>query len=161
MHTCHWGLIIMTMKLIMTIIIIIIIIIIIYQFFEEESPITPNLCPQRFRTSLFRDSYFNRIVLIWNNLPLVIRQCQSYSTFKAKLYKYYYDKLDNDFDPDRPRTWKTICPNCRTVNRIFCCWVSCILSVLNVFQGLPHRDFVSVRWPLILALVSVINVCKM
>ena len=80
-----------------------------------------NLCPQRFRTSLFRDSYFNRIVLIWNNLPLVIRQCQSYSTFKAKLYKYYYDKLDNDFDPDRPRTWKTICPNCRTVNRIFCC----------------------------------------
>ena len=95
-----------------------------------------NLWPQRFRTSLFRDSYFNRIVLIWNNLPLVIRQCQSYSTFKAKLYKYYYDKLDNDFDPDRPRTWKTICPNCRTVNRIFCCWVSCILSVLNVMLSM-------------------------
>ena len=74
-----------------------------------------------FRTSLFRDSFFNRKVILWNNLPIVARQLTTLSSFKTKLYEHYFNKLNCDFDIDRTRTWKTICPRCRSVNRPHCC----------------------------------------
>ena len=82
-----------------------------------------NLRPTyRFRTSLFRDSFFNRIALLWNNLPLVIRQSATFVSFKTKLYELYFNKLDAVFDTDRVRSWKTVCPHCRATGRPFCCW---------------------------------------
>ena len=63
-----------------------------------------NLRPTyRFRTSLFRDSFFNRIALLWNNLPLVIRQSATFASFKTKLYEFYFNKLDTVFDSLGPR----------------------------------------------------------
>ena len=71
-----------------------------------------NLYPiHRYRTSLFRDSFFNRIVKLWN----------SFNSFKTNLYKHYFSKLHNIFDTDRLNSWKTICPHCRSVNRPSCC----------------------------------------
>ena len=39
----------------------------------------------------------------------------------ARLYEHYFKKLDCDFETDRIRTWKTICPNCRSIGRLNCC----------------------------------------
>ena len=64
----------------------------------------------RFGTSLFSDSYFIRIVYLWNDLPLSIRQTPSIKLFKIRLYEHYFKRLDCDFETDRIRTWKTICP---------------------------------------------------
>lgn len=72
----------------------------------------------RFRTSLFRDSYFTRIVYLWSYLPLSIRQTPSIKLFKTRLYERYFKKLDCDFETDRIRTWKIICPNCRSIGRL-------------------------------------------
>ena len=64
----------------------------------------------RFHTSLFRDSYFITIVYLWNDLPLSIRQTPSIKLCKTRLYEHYLKKLDCDFETDRIRAWKTICP---------------------------------------------------
>ena len=78
------------------------------------------LCPNLCRTSLFRNSYFNRIVNIWNNLPNNIKSSSSLSILKANLYKYYINKLNTVFDTDRPRTWKTLCSKCRSLQTNSC-----------------------------------------
>ena len=78
------------------------------------------LCPNLCRTSLFRNSYFNRIVNIWNNLPNNIKSSSSLSILKANLYKYYINKLNTVFDTDRPRTWKTLCSKCRSLQTNCC-----------------------------------------
>ena len=74
----------------------------------------------RDRTSLFIDSYFNRIVIIWNNLPFQIRKSASFISFKSLLNEYCFNKLLSTFQSDRPSTWKTICPICRTVGKSCC-----------------------------------------
>ena len=38
-----------------------------------------NLRPNRVSTSLFRDSFFNRIVPLWNNISLDIRETKALS----------------------------------------------------------------------------------
>ena len=76
----------------------------------------PNLC----KSSTFRSSYFNRMILLWNNLPSHIKSSNSCAIFKSKLYTYYLNKLNSDFDVERPRTWETICMKCRSSN-ITCC----------------------------------------
>ena len=81
-----------------------------------------NLYPvHRYRTSLFRDSFFNRIVLLWNSLSLLIRKSHTFNSLKTLLYKHYFNKLNNIFDTDRLNTWKAICPYCRSVDRPSCC----------------------------------------
>lgn len=84
--------------------------------FISSDQLRPNLC----RSSSFRSSYFNRIIPLWNNLPSDIKSSSSSSTFKTRLYNHYFNKLDLDFDVQRPRTWKTFCVKCRT-NNINCC----------------------------------------
>ena len=44
-----------------------------------------NLRPNSGSTSLFRDSFFNRIVPLWNNVSLDIRKTRALSTFKDRL----------------------------------------------------------------------------
>ena len=36
----------------------------------------------------FKNSYFNRTMLIWNELPLAVRQASGISSFKTKLIEY-------------------------------------------------------------------------
>jgi hypothetical protein len=72
------------------------------------------------KSTTFRSSYFNRIILLWNNLPSHIKSSNSCAIFKSKLYTHYFNKLNSDFDVERPRTWKTFCMKCRSSN-ITCC----------------------------------------
>lgn len=76
----------------------------------------PNLC----KTSLFRNSYFNRIVFLWNSLSSEIKSSSSVTTLKTKLYLHYINKLNSTFDVDRPRTWNTLCTKCRSLQTNCC-----------------------------------------
>ena len=64
------------------------------------------------RTETFKGSFFNRIVRLWNILPLSLRNCESLSTFKAGLNTYYLGKL-NSFNVECACTWIS---NCRCFN---------------------------------------------
>ena len=87
----------------------------------RNSTETLKLYPvHRHRTSLFRDSYFNRIVIIWNNLPFKICKSGSFISFKSRLNEHYFNKLFSTFDSDRSSTWKTICPHCRPIGKSCC-----------------------------------------
>ena len=83
----------------------------------QQNLLQPNSC----RTTLFRNSFFNRIVFMWNSLPLSIRNCTSLPSFKNQIYSHYFSKLDTTFDTDRMRTWKTYCSKCRSYN-LTCCY---------------------------------------
>ena len=75
------------------------------------------------KTSLFRNSFFNRIVFLWNNLSPIIRNFSSVSSFKFQLHSHYSSQLDSSFDVNRMRTWKTYCSKstkCRSFN-LSCC----------------------------------------
>jgi len=41
---------------------------------RTRNAMNSNLWPNRLCTSLFRDSFFNRIVPLWNNISLDIRE---------------------------------------------------------------------------------------
>ena len=47
----------------------------------------------RHRTSLFRDSLFNRIVIISSNLPAHMRKSSSFISFKSRRNEYYFNNL--------------------------------------------------------------------
>jgi hypothetical protein len=66
------------------------------------------LSAQSVRTECFKSSYFNRIVRLWNILPLDIRQCTPFKTFKQKVTLFYVDKLAN-FNVDQFCTWTSTC----------------------------------------------------
>ena len=77
-----------------------------------------NLRPNRVSTSLFRDSFFNRIVFLWNNISLDIRETKALSTFKDRLFDYPFSKFIANFDTSRIQTWKTVCSHCRSIQLI-------------------------------------------
>ena len=57
------------------------------------------------RTSLFRDSFFVKIVHLWNALPDSIK----------------FTRLKNVFVMDNVRSYKIICPKCRKINAMSIC----------------------------------------
>ena len=84
---------------------------------------------RRCRTETYRISYLMRSTRTWNVLPKEITQTYSTSslaTFKNNLKEYYYTALKLTFDPDDPRTWKTICVKCNCarslLDKISCCF---------------------------------------
>ena len=75
----------------------------------------------RTRTSCFRDSYFNRIVNLWNSLPDIVKNCTTVSGFKNQLKKFYFSRLFRVFDADNIRSYKIVCPKCRRINPLNVC----------------------------------------
>ena len=63
----------------------------------------------RIRTETFYASYFNRIVHLWNILPLDIRSSVSVSVFKRKLFCFYQRKFQESFNIDILCTWSSTC----------------------------------------------------
>jgi hypothetical protein len=51
------------------------------------------LQPTQIRTETFYSSFFNRVVYLWNVLPLQIREAQSLHVFRGLLISYYSAKL--------------------------------------------------------------------
>ncbi len=67
------------------------------------------------------------IDLIWNGLADELHfNTDSLSVFKSILLKYYYQSLELNYDPDNPRTPKTICLKCNSVRSlarpVSCCY---------------------------------------
>ena len=84
---------------------------------------------RRCRTETYRKSYLIRSTRTWNVLPKEITQAYSTSSlaiFKNNLKEYYYTAFKLTFDPDDPRTWKTICVKCNCarslLDKISCCF---------------------------------------
>ena len=75
----------------------------------------------RTRTFCFRDSYFNRIVNLWNSLPDIVKNCTTVSGFKNQLKKFYFSRLFRVFDADNIRSYKIVCPKCRRINLLNVC----------------------------------------
>ena len=74
------------------------------------------------RTSLFRDSFFVRIVHLWNALPDSIKCISSLILlFKKQLKSFYFTKLKNVFVTDNVRSYKIICPKCGKINAMSIC----------------------------------------
>ena len=49
------------------------------------------------RTESFKNSYFKRVCRSWNELPLNIRESNTLSVFRKKLFAYFYDKFNANF----------------------------------------------------------------
>ena len=67
-------------------------------------------------TSTFRDSFFQRIVNMWNVLPVEIKMAKSIAYFKEKLKSLLFFRLNNIFNEDNIGTYKLIWPKCRNSN---------------------------------------------
>ena len=67
----------------------------------------------------FHSLFFNRVVRLWNVLPLSIRNEQSMNSFKRQLKEFYRDKLTSHFDVDSHCTWSICCgcSSCRQVSK--------------------------------------------
>ena len=57
----------------------------------------------------FLHSFFNRLVPIWNNLPLQVRTSKSVAEFKSRIQAHYESRLANNFCIDNVCTWRTSC----------------------------------------------------
>ena len=73
------------------------------------------------RTKLYINFFSNRLVHLWNKLPVEIRLSElnevgKNTTFKNDLNKHYFTRLENVFNPDSVCTWSSICRcvNCRS-----------------------------------------------
>jgi len=51
------------------------------------------------RTESFKNSYFIRVCRSWNERPLNIRESNTLSVFRKKLFAYFYDKFSANFLP--------------------------------------------------------------
>ena len=85
-----------------------------------------SFVPKRCRTSTFQKSFFIRITRIWN--LLITRfdlENVTFGNFKSVLYGYYSQALAINYDPDSPRSFKSICLKCNTARfldqDISCC----------------------------------------
>ena len=97
--------------------------------------------PKKCRTSTFQKSFFIRTTRIWN---LLITRIDLYNVtfgnFKSVLYGYYSRALTINYDPDSPRSFKSICLKCNTARyldqEISCCmWFKLLLLYLFIFWG--------------------------
>lgn len=51
-----------------------------------------------FGTDVFKFSFFNHIVDLWNSLPLHIRMIESFSSFKNSINEFYQNKFTGNKD---------------------------------------------------------------
>ena len=67
------------------------------------------------RTVNYQNSYYIRAAKVWNTLPVDIRDTtKSVPSFKTLLRKHYIDLTSSIFNPDDPRTLKSVCVKCHT-----------------------------------------------
>ena len=85
-----------------------------------------SFVPKKCRTSTFQKSFFIRTTRIWNLLitRLDLDNVTS-ENFRSVPYGYYSQALAINYDPDSPRSFKSICLKCNTARfldqEISCC----------------------------------------
>ena len=76
----------------------------------------------------YQRSFFTRTVRIWNALAddIGLSETISLSLFKAHLLSYYKQSLCKSYDPEDPRSFKSICTSCNKarnlIRNIDCCY---------------------------------------
>ena len=67
--------------------------------------------PKKCKTTTYQRSFFTRTVRIWNALAddIGFSKTISLSLFKAHLLSYYKQSLCKSYDPEDPRSFKSIC----------------------------------------------------
>ena len=78
-------------------------------------------------TSTYQKSFISRTIRTWNTLAKPIRSnTNSLSSFKSLLFKYYTTALNNNYNVNDSRTWKTVCLKCNQARdlteHITCCF---------------------------------------
>ena len=88
---------------------------------EDSSQRTRSANPRclQFQTSLcktstYQKSYLSRTTRVWNTLPrdLTSDGMLTLKKFRKTLFNYYKTALENCYDIDDPRTWKSVCIKC-------------------------------------------------
>ena len=81
-----------------------------------------TLAKGRFRTDVFKSSFFNRIVNLWNGLPVAIRTIDRVSLFSKKVNQFYISKfnLKAQFHPHALRAFIIYCLEMTTPFLIGC-----------------------------------------
>ena len=81
-----------------------------------------------YKTSTYEKSYKIRTSRIWNTLPNhITSKDRTFSEFKNLLFKYYILALENIYDVEDPRTWKSVCIKCNSARSLMnspltCCF---------------------------------------
>ena len=70
---------------------------------------THKLCHHRATSSSYHNSYFNRIIRLWNSMP-VINLTLSLDIIKIQLTNYLWSKFNANFTPDCSCTFHLLCP---------------------------------------------------
>ena len=70
-----------------------------------------HLCTPHCNTETGKKLYFNRIVTLWNSLPVNIRNAPSVFSFKTMVHNCYENLLNTRFTPSNVCTWTISC-NC-------------------------------------------------
>ena len=60
-----------------------------------------TLAKGRFRTNAFKFSFFNRIVKLWNGLPVAIRTIERVSLLSKKVNQFYISKFNLSSGKDK------------------------------------------------------------
>ena len=61
------------------------------------------------RTDKFKSSYYNRIVMEWNILPVDVKSSPSLNIFKKRVTEYYRNQRLDNFNPDNMCTYRSTC----------------------------------------------------
>ena len=82
---------------------------------------------RKCKTSTYQQSFFVRTCRIWNSLVDELNyDTNCFNSFRSALLEYYHKSLEVNYNPDNPRTFKTICPKCNCVRSltypISCCF---------------------------------------
>ena len=65
--------------------------------------------PRLVRTETFKGFYSNRVVRLWNVLPIELRQEQSLDSFVNLLNIFYHSKFNDTFNCDDVCSWTSTC----------------------------------------------------
>ena len=82
---------------------------------------------RKCKTSTYQQSFFVRTCGIWNSLVDELNyDTNCFNSFRSALLEYYHKSLEVNYNPDNPRTFKTICLKCNSVRSltypISCCF---------------------------------------
>ena len=81
----------------------------------------------RCKTSTYQRSFLVRTTRVWNTLADVLNiSTNNLNSFKSVMLNYYFTSMETTYDPENPRTFKTICVKCNLprslMHPVECCF---------------------------------------
>ena len=92
------------------------------------------------KTAAFQNSYYIRAANVWNTLPCCIRDTnKTLVSFKVSLKRHYKDLTSVVYNPEDPRTFKSVCVKCHTTTDLIVDWIE--LPYLSKVKPIFMRAF--------------------